>query len=131
MARTKVTYESKIKKAIQKIEEKPRDALKEIGKFLAKEVRDKAPKSLETRTIKINGRQVTLKPGRLKRSIGYWYRKRDKDLQVGSKAFYAKWLEFGSTNNRKQPFLINTVEQNVPTIQRMIERALRGLNKEL
>jgi len=127
----KKTYESRIEETKQKINDKPREALKEIGKFLAKEIRDAAPKSTETRTYYLNGKPITVKPGRLKRSIGYWYRKRDKDLQVGSKAFYAKWEEFGSSNNPKRPFLMPTVEKNIKVIQEMITDALKELNKSL
>jgi HK97 gp10 family phage protein len=127
----KKTYESRIELAKQRISEKPREALKEIGKFLAKEIRDAAPRSNEARTYTLNGRKIVVKPGRLKRSIGYWYRKKDKDLQVGSKAFYAKWEEFGSSNNRKRPFLMPTVEKNVQVIQEMITDALKELNKLL
>jgi HK97 gp10 family phage protein len=130
VARKKITYESRIEEAKKKIQEKPREALKEIGKFLSKEVRDAAPKSKESRTYVIHGRRIMVKPGRLKKSIGYWYRKRDKDLQIGSKAFYAKWVEFGSSKNMKQPFLMPSVEKNVSVIQSMIAESLRELTKK-
>jgi HK97 gp10 family phage protein len=124
----KLNYESRVEKAKQKIKEKPQNALREIGKFLAKEIRNDAARSTKTRIYTINGKQITVKPGRLKRSIGYWYRKKEGDLQVGSKAFYAKWLEFGSSKNTKKPFLMITVLRNVSVIQSMIADALKELD---
>lgn len=127
MARTKITYESRVELAKQKIHENPRRALNEIGKFLAKEIRNNAMKSGKTRVYYKDGRKITVKPGRLKRSIGYWARKREGDLQVGSKAFYAVWVEQGSSNNAAHPFLLPTVEANVGVIQEMIADALKEL----
>lgn len=127
----KKTYESRIEEAKKKIAEKPLNALREIGKILAKEIRDAAPRSTETRTYYVDGKKITVKPGRLKRSIGYWFRRKEKDLQVGSKAFYAHWEEFGSSNNRKRPFILPTVEKNKDVIQSMIMDALKELNKDL
>lgn len=126
----KVTYESRIEKAKQKIKEKPQNALREIGKLLVVAIRNKAKKSGKTRTYIINGKEVTVKPGRLKKSIGYWFRKREGDLQIGSKAFYAKWVEFGSSKNAKDPFLMPTVIENKDIIQSMIMDALKELERE-
>ena len=128
--RTPITYESRIEKAKQKIHEKPQTALREIGKFLTKEIKIVAQKGKETRQYTFKGRRITVKPGRLKKSIGYWYRKRQGDLQVGSKAFYAQWEEFGSSNNAKRPFIMPTVMKNVGVIQEMIKEALKELERE-
>lgn len=129
MARQKVSYESRIALVKQKIHDNPRRALNEIGKFLTKEIKNKALRSKQTRTYTKNGRKIVVKPGRLRRSIGYWARKKEGDLQVGSKAFYAVWVEKGSSKNRAEPFLLSTVEANVSVIQEMIADALKELNK--
>lgn len=126
----KVTYESRIEKAKQKIKEKPQNALREIGKLLVVAIRNKAKRSGKTRTYIINGKEVTVKPGRLKKSIGYWFRKREGDLQIGSKAFYAKWVEFGSSKNSKDPFLMPTIIENKDLIQSMIMDTLKELERE-
>lgn len=125
------TYESRIEEAKKKIREKPENALREIGKLLAYKIRNRVKKSTQTRkyTLK-SGKQVTVKPGRLKRSIGYWYRKKEKDLLIGSKAFYAKWVEFGSSKNQKQPFLMPTILEEKKLIQSMIMDALKELERE-
>ena len=125
-----MTYESRIEQAKQKIKEKPQNALREIGKLLVVAVRNKTQKSTQTRIYTYNGKRVIVKPGRLKKSIGYWYRKKEGDLQIGSKAFYAHWVEFGSSKNRKQPFLMPTIIENVGMIQGMITDALKELERE-
>ena len=127
MARKKVTYESMVDQAKQKIQEKPQRVMPIIGQFLVKRVRAKAMKSRNTRIYFRNGRAIKVRPGRLKRSIGYWYRKKEKDLQIGSKAFYAHWVEKGSSMNSRNPFLEPTVEAEINTIQEMIATAMREL----
>lgn len=128
--RNQVTYESRVELVRQNIHEKPQTALREIGKFLVKEIKLATVKSSKTRTYTLNGRQVTVKPGRLRKSIGYWYKKNEGVVQVGSKAFYAQWEEFGSSNNVKRPFIMPTVLKNVGVIQEMIKDALRSLESE-
>ena len=126
----KKNFESYVEEAKLKIKQKPEAALREIGKLLAREIRKKTPRSKATRTYFYNGRDISVKPGRLRKSIGYWYRKRDGDLQIGSKAWYAHWVEFGSSKQRKEPFIIPTVMQHLDTIQGLIEDALKELTKK-
>ena len=124
------TFESYVEQAKEKIREKPQNALREIGKLLAREIRKATPRSKSTRTYMRDGKEVTVKPGRLRKSVGYWFRKRDGDLQIGSKAWYAHWVEFGSSRQRKEPFLIPTVMKHKDLIQKMIEDALKELTKK-
>jgi HK97 gp10 family phage protein len=124
------TYESRIEDAKRKIKEKPQNALREIGKLLTVAIRNKADKSKKKRTYYYKGKKIVVKPGRLKRSIGYWFRKKENDLVIGSKAFYAHWEEFGSSKNPKSPFLMPAIMQNKDLIQGMIMDALKELEKE-
>lgn len=131
MARQKATYESKVEKAKQKIHDNPRVALTYIGQFLVKELRQAAPKSKKKRWVtKKNGTRVLVRPGGLKKYIQYWVRKREGDLQVGAKSFYAPMIEMGSSTNAKNPFMLNTVLQNTGVIQSMIADALKELTKD-
>ena len=125
----KKNFESYVDEAKAKLKEKPQNALREIGKLLAREIRKAAPRSRQTRKYFINGKEVTVKPGRLRKSVGYWYRKRDGDLQIGTKSWYAHMVEFGSINQRKEPFIIPTVMKHKAVIQEIIEDALRELTK--
>lgn len=131
MARQKLSYESRVDAAKKKISEKPQRALNEVGKFLVKEIRAATPKSINKRHIKTKGGELKeIKPGRLKKSFSYWKRKKEGDLIIGSKAFYAQFIELGDSNHSKQPFFLPTVEKNIPAIQEMIAEALKELERE-
>lgn len=131
MAKPKVTFESKVAEAKVKIHEKPRNALKEIGKVLVKAVRDATPRSREKRLVKnSSGELVEIKPGRLKKSVGYWYRKIEGDLQIGLKSFYAVFIENGTSDRPAYPFFLKAVEDNKDVIQELIQEALKELNKD-
>lgn len=108
------SYISKIDKAKAKIEEKPEKLLNIIGQFLAGEVRRNARK----------------KSGALRKSIQYWARKREKDLQIGSKSFYGPAWELGNSKMKAEPFLLPTVEQNIPTIVDLTKSIYGELSKD-
>lgn len=130
MARQKLNYESRVELVKQKIHEKPENALKEIGKFLTKEIRANTPRGIKRKIKLKNGNMAEITPGRLRKSVGYWYRKKERDLQVGLKAFYAPMIELGTSTHQAHPFFLKTVEANVGVIQEMITDALKELNKE-
>jgi len=126
----KKNFESYVEEAKKKIKEKPQNALREIGKLLTREIRKATPRSKGTRTYYRDGKAITVKGGRLRKSIGYWYRKRSGDLQIGTKSWYAHMVEFGTSRQRKEPFIIPTVMKHKDTIQAMIEDALKELTKK-
>lgn len=108
------SYISKVDKAKKKISEKPHRLLNIIGQFLASEVR----------------RNARRKSGRLRKSIQYWARKKEKDLQIGSKSFYAPAWEFGNSKHKADPFLLPTVETNIDTIVNMTKQVYSELNSD-
>ncbi len=108
------SYISKVDKAKKKIEEKPERVLNIIGQFLASEMKRKAKK----------------RSGRLKRSFQYWARKREKDLQVGSKSFYVHAFEFGNSKQSADPIILPTVMENVNTITSMVKTVYSELNND-
>ena len=109
-----VSYETKVNKAIQKINEKPDKFLNKIGSFLVSETKRKQKK----------------KSGRLRRGTQYWARKRSKDLLIGSKTFYSPAWEKGNKNMRAEPAFLPTVEENIGTIQRMVKASYSELNND-
>lgn len=108
------SYISKVDKAKKKIQEKPYRVMNIIGQFLASEVRRKARR----------------KSGRLRKSIQYWARKKEKDLQIGSKSFYAAAWEFGNSKHKADPFLLPTVESNIDTIVNLTKQVYSELNTD-
>lgn len=108
------SYISKVDKAKKKIQEKPQRVYNIIGQFLTSEVRRKAHK----------------KSGRLRKSIQYWARKREKDLLIGSKSFYAPAWELGNSQMSADPFLMPTVVENIDTITALTRQIYSELNSD-
>lgn len=109
-----VSYQSKVNKAIQKINEKPDKFLNKIGSFIASEAR----------------RKQRRKTGRMRKGTQYWARKREKDLQVGTKCFYEPAWEKGNKNISAEPTFLPTVEENIGTIQKMVKASYSELNND-
>ena len=63
----KYTYESNFDLTREAIKAAPRQVMAKIGKMIRDDVKNRLPR----------------KTGRLKRSVGYWARKKEGDLQVG------------------------------------------------
>lgn len=109
-----VTFESRLEQCQQKIKEKPQRALPEIGKLVVAEVR-----------------KVTLKKtGCLRKSLGYWFRKKEGDLQVGFKAWYAVPLILGTLGTKASNFFMDKIIELKDDIQELIQQALKELEKE-
>ena len=106
------TFESNLNKVIPRIEESPYRVLNIIGQTLVKEVRGTLRQYYKKRT------------GRLDKSLGYWARKKEKDLQIGFKLFYAPFVL--EHNDPLKP----VVEKNKYIIQDMIAKAIDEINKE-
>jgi len=112
--RGKVTFESRVEQCKQRISEKPENALKDIGKLMVREVKKDTP----------------VKTGALKKSCGYWYRKKEGDLQVGFKDWKAPIVILGTLGTRANNFFLSTVMRLVPTVQELIQHAMAELEKE-
>ena len=80
------SYISKVEKCKQKIREQPEKFLPKIGAFLVSETK----------------RRQRKRTGRMKKGTQYWARKREKDLQIGTKNFYEPAFERGNKNIRKE-----------------------------
>ncbi|HBI91200.1 MAG TPA: hypothetical protein DDY58_01490, partial [Terrisporobacter glycolicus] len=85
-----VSYQSKVNKAIQKINEKPDKFLNKIGSFIVSETRRKQRK----------------RSGRMRKGTQYWARKKSKDLQIGTKSFYEPAFEKGNKHIGAEPTLL-------------------------
>lgn len=102
------TFESNIDKIVPKIEEVPGKVLNVIGQNLVKEIRPNVPK----------------RTGRLKKSLGYWARKNEKDLQIGFKIFYSPFVF------KHEDPIKPVVVKNAQLIQDMIKIALDQIGKK-
>jgi hypothetical protein len=108
----KYTYESNFDLTREAIKAAPRQVMAKIGKMIATDVRNRLPKQT----------------GRIKRSIGYWARKKEGDLQVGfynnfnDKKKWAAWYrEAVEADNNP---LFDAVQQRRSQIVQLIGEAL-------
>ncbi|MDD3173359.1 MAG: HK97 gp10 family phage protein [Herbinix sp.] len=102
------TFESNLDKITDKIQEVPEKVLNVIGQNIVKEVKLNVPK----------------RTGRLKKSLGYWARKYEKDLQIGFKIFYAPFVF-----NHDDP-IKPVVVKNAQLIADMIKKAIDEIGKK-
>jgi len=111
-----VTFTSNIDKVNYTLNELTRAALKDVGKFVTRETRQK----------------IKRRTGRLAKNIQYWARRRETDLQVGFKpgGFYGIFQELGTANIPKQAALYTSVAENIPMIIKIQSQYLSGLEDE-
>lgn len=111
-----VTFISSVDRVNFTIDELTRAALKDVGKFIARETR----KKIQRRT------------GRLAKNTQYWVRKQDKDLQVGFKpgGFYGGFQELGTRTIPKQAALYDSVAENIAMIVKIESQYLSALEDE-
>jgi len=108
------SYISKVEKCKQKINEKPSKFLNKIGSFICSEAKRKQRK----------------RKGRMRKGTQYWARKREKDLQIGTKCFYEPAFERGNKKIDSEPSFLPTVEENIDTIQQLVKASYSDLNGE-
>ena len=120
------TLESNIPKVIKKIEEKPFRVMNIIGLSLVKEIKATTLKS-----------QYNTRSKMLAGSLGYWARKREKDIQIGFKMSITKnaygagpGIVGGIMSGRERDPLKPVVLKNAKIIQDMIAVALDEIRKE-
>lgn len=111
-----VTFISSVDRVQYTIEELTRAALKDVGKFVARETRKKIKK----------------RTGRLAKNTQYWVRKKSLDLQIGFKpgGFYGGFQELGTEKTPKVGALSNSVHENIAMITRIESQYLSALEDE-
>lgn len=118
MARKTMTYEDNFELTRNAIQAAPNKALTVIGKL----VRDEVKTKLDKRT------------GRLKKSVGFWARKKEKDLQIGFYNNYfqgKKWAAFYKEAVTSENNPIETVvKQRKNDIIQLIGEALSKIGVE-
>ena len=111
-----VEYVSQVEKVGYTIAELTRAALRDCGKLITREARKRARR----------------KTGRVRRSIQYWLRKREGDLQVGYKplGFYGGFAELGTSKQAKEAALFNSVQDNLDEMRRIQGQYLSAIEDE-
>ena len=126
MARKAFTFESNLNKIIPKIQETPEKVLNKVGQNLVREIRATTLKSQFKQRRKI-----------LHKTLGYWARKREKDLQIGFKMSITKnaqgagpGIVGGIITGKERDPIKPVVVKNAQLIQDMIKVALDEISKK-
>lgn len=112
------TFESNLEKVITKIQEKPQKVMNTIGQNLVKEIKSTTMKS-----------QFHQRRAILTKTLGYWARKKEKDLQIGFKMSIPGIIGRMITGQEEDP-IKPVVVKNAQIIQDMIAVALDEIRKE-
>ena len=125
MARKPFEFINNTDKVIEKIKEKPYRVMNLIGQNIVKETKANLKASNSSRR------------GMLISSLGYWARKKERDLQIGFKMSIVKNpSDVGPgivgdmiTRQEKDPIL-PVVKKNIDLIQELIAKALDEIRRE-
>jgi len=112
------TFESNLEKVIEKIHEKPYRVMNEIGKNIVREMKATTMKSQFHQRKKI-----------LTKTLGYWARKQENDLQIGFKMSIPGIVGAMITGAEADP-IKPVVIKNAQIIQDLIATALNEIQKE-
>jgi len=121
MARKKrqpFTFESNLDYVIPKIEEKPARVMNIIGQQLVREIKATTLNS-----------QFHARRGILKKTLGYWARRREKDLQIGFKLSIPGIVGKMMTGQEQDP-IKPVVVKNAELIKEMIGKAIDEIRGE-
>ena len=125
MARKPFEFVNNTEKVIEKIKEKPSKVLNIIGQNLVKETKANIKSSKSSRR------------GLLAHSLGYWARKKERDLQIGFKMSIVANPHkvgpgiVGDMITRKEPDpILPVVKKNIDLIVKLIGEALDEIRRE-
>ena len=117
-AKTPFTFESNLAKVSIKIQEKPQKVMNVIGQNLVREIKATTMKS-----------QFHQRKSILTKSLSYWARKNEKDLQIGFKmsipGIVGRMIT-GAESDPRKPVVV----KNAELIKQMIATAIDEINKE-
>lgn len=111
MARKPFTMESNLDKITEKIREKPRRVMNKIGQTLVREIKATTMKTQFHQRRKI-----------LSKTLGYWARKKEKDLQIGFKMSIPGIVGKIMTGEEEDP-IKPVVVRNADLIKKLIGEA--------
>lgn len=125
---TTITYTSSVERVQYTIRELTRGALRDVGKFLAKEWQVAYYRVFKRRK------------GRAARNVGYWARSRETDLLFGLygnekrgkpvAGFYAVYSELGTDDMQKRPLLRDVVFNSIDKIQEIESQYLSAIQSD-
>lgn len=116
--KTPFTFESNLDKIVPKIEETPFKVMNIVGKNIVKEIKSTTMKS-----------QFHQRRAILTKTLGFWARKKEKDLQIGFKMSIPGIVGNMITGKEADP-IKPAVVKNAQVIQDMIKAAIDEIGKK-
>ena len=122
--RNGVRFTSSVERAEYTLEELTRAALRDIGKLITFQARDK---------VRLIAKGSMKRSKRVKNAFQSWNRRRETDLQVGIKheTWYGVDQELGLDGQPKRDILRKTVFENIDTIQQISAKYLKHIEDEM
>jgi hypothetical protein len=117
-AKEPFTFESNLSKILPKIEETPEKVLNIVGKNLVKEIKATTMKS-----------QFHQRRAILTKTLGFWARKKEKDLQIGFKMSIPGIVGNMITGKEADP-IKPIIVKNAQIIQDMVRVAIDEIGKK-
>lgn len=129
-----VTFQSNVEHVKFTIEELIHAANKDVARFIRREAANVLAEEYKDKHVK--GSKETKRRNKFykkhaNRTIQYWARKKELDLQVGYKNY--NWMaqqEQGEYGYKKLGAIRNTVYKNIPTINKIQAQYISELNKD-
>ena len=122
--RNGVRFTSSVERAEYTLEELTRAALRDIGKLITFQARNK---------VRLIAKGSMKRSQRVKNAFQSWNRRRETDLQVGIKheTWYGVDQELGLDGQPKRDILRKTVFENIGTIQQISAKYLKHIEDEM
>jgi len=120
-------YYSNVPRVKYVLEENEKLALREVGKFLKKEMKKI-----------IKAKMTPSKKSPLLAARSYKVVKKTKSLNIGTygnkknpgRAFYSKFLEFGTKKMKARPFIRPTVQNNISKVRAIVAENMGNVTKD-
>lgn len=122
-----VKFISEVDRAKYTLDELTRAALRDVGKFLRKRMKTKVPK--DSRDLEKNIASRVVKK-RAALEIGVYSRQRARKRGLNYAGYYAHIIEFGSKKMTAQPYLRQTVMENIGTIRDIEAKYIKEIEDE-
>lgn len=129
-----VTFQSNVEHVEFTLEELIHAANKDVARFIRREVADVLYNEYQGTYVK--GSKERTRSGKLykkyaNRTVQYWARRRELDLQIGYK--HHNWMtqqELGQYGYKKLGAIRNTVYKNIPMINKIQSQYLTDMSKD-
>lgn len=129
-----LTFESNVNTVLFTLEELIHAANRDVGKYISKQTANAIFESYKPNYVK--GKRIAIRKNKFKKtyankSVQYWARKKELDVQIGYK--YPSWMmqqELGEYNYPRLGLLRATVAKSIPEINRIQSQYIKRMSNK-